>query len=426
MTVHLGLGSNSGSRRANLAKGLAALRERDVEVLRVSPVVESPALLPEGAPPDWNQPFLNVVAECRVHCGPEQLLAAIHEIESEIGRREHEHWSPRPIDIDILLWGREQISTDALTIPHAALTQRSFVLSPLAALSPALTIPGAGEKTVLQHCRALRDPIPLWMGILNLTPDSFSDGGRFTQWPAIEAHVDAMLAAGAHIIDVGAESTRPGAKPLDEKEECARLLPALERLLGRYASETLRPRISVDTYRSAVAQRALELGVDIINDVGGLTDPAMIELAANGTADWIAMHNLGLPADPGKTLPADAEPCHAVERWLDARLKSWARAGLDTARVIFDPGVGFGKNALQSLTLLRNIRRFQRFGLRILVGHSRKSFMSPYANRDNRDRDLATLGASMYLCSQGVDMLRVHNVPAHVTAYRGWSHLVAS
>jgi 2-amino-4-hydroxy-6-hydroxymethyldihydropteridine diphosphokinase/dihydropteroate synthase len=426
MDVYLGLGSNCGSRRAKLEQALGALRGRDVQILRVSPVVESPALLPDGAPPSWNRPFLNIVAECRVRCGPQQLLAGIHEIERELGRDEHEHWSPRSIDIDILLWGAERIATADLTIPHAAMAERAFVLSPLAALNPSLTIPGAGDATVLQRCRSLREHIPLWMGILNVTPDSFSDGGRFVDWPAIEAHVQNMVAGGAQIVDIGAQSTRPGAQPLSTDEELKRLLPPLERLLDEYRGKSLRPRLSVDTYHPSVARRAVELGADIVNDVGGLTDPAMIELAAAGSADWIAMHNLGLPADPGKTLPADVDPCDAVERWLQARIESWARAGLDTARVIFDPGIGFGKNPLQSLALLRGIKRFQRFDLRLLVGHSRKSFMQTYAKRDNHERDLATIGASMYLCAQNVDILRVHNVPDHVTAYRGWSHMVAA
>ena len=425
MDVYLGLGSNSEPRRKNLESALAALERRGVHVLRLSPVVESAALLPGGAPPSWNQPYLNLVAQCGVGCTPQQLLKQIHEIEAALGRHEHEHWSPRPIDIDILLWGEERIATDALKIPHEALTLRNFVLSPLAALSPGLRIPGAGDRTVLQHCRALHDHIPLWMGILNVTPDSFSDGGRFTQWPAIQAHVDTMVEAGAQIVDVGAQSTRPGAKLLSEKEELARLVPILERLRDRYAHHGLRPRISVDTYHAGVARRAVDLGVDMINDVGGLTDPAMIELATGSQVEWVAMHNLGLPADPSQTLPAGSDPCDAVEQWLDVRAEAWSRAGLNPDRVIFDPGIGFGKNPLQSLALLRHIERFRRFDLRILVGHSRKSFMQAFVDRDNWDRDLATIGASMYLCAKGVDIIRVHNVPAHVAAYRGWSHMVA-
>jgi dihydropteroate synthase len=197
----------------------------------------------------------------------------------------------------------------------------------------------------------------------------------------------------------------------------------LTRLLDRHGNCLLRPRFSIDTYHPATARRALALGVDMINDVGGLTSPAMLELAADSSQDWVAMHNLGVPADKAATLAVDQDPTSTVERWLEKRLEAWQRAGLESSRIVFDPGIGFGKNALQSLRLLRNLRRFHRYGLRLLVGHSRKSFMHHVAAAERRDRDLFTIGASLQLCTQGVDILRVHDVAAHVAAYRGWSHL---
>jgi dihydropteroate synthase len=179
--------------------------------------------------------------------------------------------------------------------------------------------------------------------------------------------------------------------------------------------------VSVDTYHVETARRALALGVDAINDVGGLTSPEMVELATGSRADWIAMHNLGLPADRARTLPVDRDPVDEVARWLEQRLDEWQRAGLDLGRLVFDPGIGFGKNPLQSLRLLRGIRRFERYGLRILVGHSRKSFMHGLTV-DAADRDLFTIGASLRLCERGVEILRVHDVAAHAAAYRGWAH----
>jgi dihydropteroate synthase len=260
------------------------------------------------------------------------------------------------------------------------------------------------------------------MGIVNVTPDSFSDGGRFESWPAVAAHVDALVSAGASFIDLGAESTRPGATPLDAEQEWARLERVLRPLLEKHASARLRPRFSVDTYHPATARRALALGVDVINDVGGLASPEMLELAAAGHGDWIAMHNLGLPADRTRTLPVDRDPVIEVERWLEQRLEAWQRAGLDVGRIVFDPGIGFGKNPLQSLRVLRGIGRFERYGVRVLVGHSRKSFMHGLTS-SLEDRDLFTIGASLRLCAQSVEILRVHDVAAHAAAYRGWAHL---
>jgi len=422
MNVYLGLGSNLGDRRANISRAVDALARDGISVSRVSPVVESPAMLPDDAPADWNRPYLNVVAKCDAHGTPDAMLDRLNAIERELGRGEHARWAPRPIDLDILLWGNERVSTRRVTVPHPGITERAFVLTPLAALEPLLTIPGRGTKTVLEWSREPGRRVPLWMSIVNLTPDSFSDGGRFETWPAVDAHVDALVAVGASYIDVGAESTRPGATALDADQEWARLEPVLGRLLDKLATSPLRPRVSIDTYHAATARRALALGVDVINDVGGLASREMLELAAESAAEWIAMHNLGLPADRARTLPLDRDPVTEVERWLEQRLGEWQNAGLDLGRIVFDPGIGFGKNPLQSLRLLRGIGRFERYGLRILVGHSRKSFMHGLAG-EGADRDLFTIGASLRLCARSVEILRVHDVAAHAAAYRGWAHL---
>jgi 2-amino-4-hydroxy-6-hydroxymethyldihydropteridine diphosphokinase/dihydropteroate synthase len=421
--LYLGLGSNLGDRRVHLAKALERLAAHGVRLVRASPVVESPAMLPDDAPVEWNQPFLNLVAHCRTDAAPLEVLDGLKAIEREIGRVERGRWAPRPIDLDVLLYGRETIAGERLRVPHPGVTERAFVLTPLAALAPRLTIPGRGSHTVLEHARAGRHHLPLWMGIVNLTPDSFSDGGEIADDAAAEARVVSLVAAGAELVDLGAESTRPGATPLTADEEWARLEPALGRLVDRYRGAVLRPRLSVDTYHAETAKRAVALGADIINDVGGLTAPAMIEVAAESGVELVAMHNLGVPADKTRVLPPDQDPTAALEHWLEQRIAEWQSAGIDLARVAFDPGIGFGKNALQSLRLLRNVGRFQRFGLRLLVGHSRKSFMHRVAAANRAERDLFTVGVSLNLCRAGVDLLRVHDVAAHVAAYRGWSHV---
>ncbi|MCB1804778.1 MAG: dihydropteroate synthase, partial [Candidatus Competibacteraceae bacterium] len=349
----------------------------------------------------------------------------IADIQTQMGRSNESRWAPRPMDIDILLWGETCLDNPVLTIPHAGMQQRGFVLTPLLALEPRLQVPGLGDKTILDWSRELAHHIPLWMGILNLTPDSFSDGGQFTAWTQIEPHVDAMVAAGAHIIDIGAESTRPGATPISDEQEWSRLAPVLERLLAKYQPQLLRPLLSVDTYHPEVARKALELGVDIINDVSGLSSPAMRELACSSDKDWIAMHYVSIPARKDKTLPPDCDPVDVVEAWLLQQLESWDKAGLNLSRIIFDPGIGFGKDGLQSLKLLQQAARFRRHGVRVLMGHSRKSFMKNFSALDVTDKDLTTLGASLNLCAQGVDIIRVHNIPMHTSAYRGWAHLVA-
>lgn len=422
MAVFLSLGSNQGDRRGNLRQALGELNAAGVSIDRVSPVVESPALLPPDAPADWSSPFLNLVAECRTALEPETLLQCIKQIERSLGRDDGRRWSPRPIDIDILIYDDTVLDEDDLTIPHPGICERGFVLTPLATLAPRLKIPGLG-KTPRNLNRERGHCIPLWMGIINLTPDSFSDGGENDSWDAVAQRIDEMTTDGVQILDFGAESTRPGATLLSADEEWQRLEPFVLRTIETFSGDSLRPQISVDTYHADVAVRALESGVDIINDVGGLTDPAMIELAASSGADFVAMHNLGLPADAARTLDTKRSAIEQVETWLDERIETWSTHGIDLDRVIFDPGIGFGKNPLQSLELLREIGRFCGNELRLLVGHSRKSFMRGFAARDNSERDLVTIGSSMALCSHGVDILRVHNTADHIRAYRGWSHV---
>lgn len=418
MGIYLGLGSNLGDRRSNLARALELLETRALTVTRVSPVVESPALLPENSPADWNRPFLNLAVECQTEASPDVVRGWIETIEEDLGRVEGPHWSPRPIDIDILIWGDERVRTAKLTIPHAGIRKRNFVLTPLIALAPRLVPPGSAGETLLTWSRALSSHIPLWMGVLNVTPDSFSDGGLFQEWENIEPYVHTMIDAGVHIIDVGGESTRPRGESLTADAEWTRVGPILERLIDARQRDPLGPLISIDTYHAQTAREALRLGVDMVNDVGGLVEPQMIELAADSNVDWVAMHQLTLPVDPKVTLPEDVDPFDAVEEWLVERIERWDEAGLDLNRIIFDPGIGFGKNARQSLALLSRAGEYRRHGLRVMVGHSRKSFLSPIAGDELADRDAATAEISLNLIDQGVDILRVHNVPMNIEAWR--------
>ena len=421
MRTYLGLGSNLGDRHANLARAIELLAQRPLRVERISPVVESPALLPDGALPEWNRPYLNLAVACETEASPETLREWSKEIEQRLGRSPGPRWSPRPMDVDILLFGDKQLRTESLTIPHPDLRKRNFVLTPLVALHPRLVPPGSGGKTLLDYSRELPNHIPLWMGIVNVTPDSFSDGGRFQRWESVEPLVKSMLEAGVHLIDVGGESTRPGAAPLSSDREWARVAPILEALQEMRGDDPLGPRICIDTYRPETARRALQLGVDAINDVSGLGSPPMIELAGESGVDFIAMHQLSLPVDPGITVQHDADPSEAVDAWLMEHVELWDKAGLDLNRIIVDPGIGFGKTPGQSLELIRRAGELRRHGFRVLVGHSRKSFLKPFVGDDMTDRDLATAGLSLELCDQGVDILRVHDVPLNVGTYRGWA-----
>ena len=424
MEVYFGLGSNQGDRLAHLDEALRELERAGARDVAVSPVVESPALLPAGAPADWNRPYLNLVARTRIPraVDPDDWHRTIKSIESRLGRDlSASRWSPRPVDIDILLWGRRTIRTEHLTIPHPEILERSFVLTPLAHLAPRMTIPGQGEATVLEWSGRVR-PIPLWMGVVNCTPDSFSGGGGAFDPERLAATVDGFAAAGAHWLDLGAESTRPGARPLSPEAEWARLEGPLREVLDRFRGARLRPRVSVDTRHPEVAERALVLGADMVNDVSGLGTARMRRLARESGAEWVAVHTVSVPADPARRLPPRPAAADALAGWLARRRHEWEAAGLDPGRILFDPGIGFGKDTLQALDLLSALGRFRDEGFRVLVGHSRKVWFGG-GGPPAPDRDPETVGASLALAARGVEVLRVHDVALHTRAYRSWVHV---
>ena len=290
-----------------------------------------------------------------------------------------------------------------------------------------MTIPGRGAATVLEWSGRVR-PIPLWMGVVNCTPDSFS--GETAARPGagfdperLAAELDEMAAAGAHWIDFGGESTRPGARPLPPEEEWRRIEGPLREAVAHFRATRLRPRISVDTRRPEIAERALALGVDMVNDVSGLGTPRMRRLARESGAEWVAVHTVSVPADPERRLPPQPPAPDALVNWLARRRREWEADGLDPARILFDPGIGFGKDTLQALGLFASLDRFRAEGFRVLVGHSRKVWFGGGGGLPAPERDPETLGASLALAARGVEVLRVHDVGLHARAYRSWAHV---
>lgn len=252
------------------------------------------------------------------------------------------------------------------------------------------------------------------MGILNVTPDSFSDGGRFTQAEALATQVKAMLDSGADLIDVGGESTRPYAEPVSEHEELRRVLPAIACIRGLHRSIP----ISIDTTKAEVARQALNAGADIINDVSALRfDPEMIRIAIVHEAPVILMHMRKTPKDM-QDEPVYDDVIQEITGFLTERI-SWAtQQGLDRQRIIVDPGLGFGKTVAHNLTILKHLRAFKDLGCPLLIGHSRKAFIGKLLALEAQDRDLATAMISAYCATQGADILRVHDVGKTMQAVR--------
>jgi dihydropteroate synthase len=244
----------------------------------------------------------------------------------------------------------------------------------------------------------------LIVGILNVTPDSFSDGGRFYDPDRAFARALALEEQGADIIDIGAESTRPGSQRITEAEEKRRLMPVLKKLRGK-----LGVPISVDTYKAAVAENALELGAEIINDPSGLTfDPQLAKVATNFDAGLILNHMRGSPESWGK-LPPIPDVIGTIRQDLEACVHRARGAGLDRSRIVIDPGIGFGKRGEQNFEILARLAILASIETPVMVGPSRKQFLK---QTDERLTEFATAAAVVAAIFAGAHMVRVHDVEA--------------
>jgi dihydropteroate synthase len=244
------------------------------------------------------------------------------------------------------------------------------------------------------------------MGILNVTPDSFSDGGAHLSIDSAVDHALRMEDQGADIIDIGGESTRPGALPVSLDDEKARILPVIEKLAGRLTS-----CISVDTTKSQVAEAAIDLGAHIINDISALTfDPAMLELAAKKTCSWVIMHIKGTPANMQQN-PFYDDVVSEVSSFLSQRYQIMVMAGVDPLSVSIDPGIGFGKTYDHNLELITGFTSLKKIGLPICLGVSRKKFLQTLLGRKMEERLAGTLAVLSYsLLHDSAQIFRVHDV----------------
>ena len=261
--------------------------------------------------------------------------------------------------------------------------------------------------------RLFEGPGPFLMGAVNATPDSFSDGGRFLAPEAAVARAEQLLAEGADLVDLGGESTRPGAAPVPVEEELRRVVPVIERLRARGFAGA----ISIDTSKAEVARAALAAGADLVNDVRGLSDPALARVVAAAGVPVVLMHTRGTPADmAGLAVYADLLAEVAAE--LRQALGRAAAAGIPPGRIVLDPGIGFAKTPEQSVELLARVGELRALGCPLLVGPSRKRFIGHLTGAPVEDRLPGTLAALTACVLQGVELLRVHDVAAARQAAR--------
>jgi dihydropteroate synthase/2-amino-4-hydroxy-6-hydroxymethyldihydropteridine diphosphokinase len=423
-TIYLALGTNLGNRAANLRSALAGLSP-EVRVRRASSVYQTEP---------WGylaQPaFYNQVVEAETGLSPDDLLAFLKRVESDLGRQPTFRNGPRVIDLDVLFYGDESVSTEHLTIPHPGVALRAFVLTPLADLVPDLVHPLLGQpvRELLAQVdssgiKRIMEKLPPFgmrtfvMGVINVTPDSFSGDGVFTQAKPLDKALEQarrFVAAGADILDVGGESTRPGAQLVSGDEELTRVVPVIQALSREF--DTL---ISVDTYKAAVAEAALSAGADWVNDVWGLrADPGIGAVAAQHNAPVILMHNRLKPATTqlqerlgGRYVGAHyADLLGEIKEELLQSVELARAAGIPDENIILDPGVGFGKTVEQNLELLNRLDEVCGLGYPLLLGPSRKSFIGYTLDLPPDQRLEGTAAAVAVGIARGADIVRVHDV----------------
>jgi dihydropteroate synthase/2-amino-4-hydroxy-6-hydroxymethyldihydropteridine diphosphokinase len=445
--VYLALGTNLGDRRANLIRALRALAGRGLTVTALSRVYETePAYVTD-------QPrFLNMVVRAETALEPLAVLDMLKTLEADLGRTASVRYGPRLIDLDLLLAGDQVVDHERLALPHPRLHERAFVLVPLAEIAASVVIPGRG--TVGEALAALgevRDQIWLageqlpaawqtapelvrdaftWgartyvMGILNVTPDSFSGDGLSGAPDAVARAVhqaEAMAAAGAHVLDVGGESTRPGGQPVLLEAELARVIPVVQAIAARVPLP-----LSIDTYKAEVARQALAAGATIVNDVWGFKmDPGMAGVARD--AAWsILMHNRSRPRDAaqearlgGRYVGVAYDDLLAdISLELSESVALARAAGIPDARLILDPGIGFGKTVAQNLELVDRLGELRSLGFPLLAGPSRKSFIGYTLGLPAEERLEGTAAVVAVCIARGADLVRVHDVAALVRVAR--------
>ena len=250
------------------------------------------------------------------------------------------------------------------------------------------------------------------MGIVNVTPDSFSDGGRFLDPSLAVEHAIRLADEGAEILDIGGESTRPGADPVPADEEWRRVEPVLKALRPKTDA-----RISIDTYKPEIAAKAVALGVDMVNDITGLRDERMMRIVAREHVAVVVMHMKGEPKTMQRA-PTYRDVVSEVYAFLDERTGAAVAAGIPRDAIAVDPGLGFGKGPDHNGEILRRLERFRALGFPILVGASRKSFLGGFGGSPSSERTEASLAAAVLAVQNGADLLRVHDVAATAKAIR--------
>lgn len=429
----ISIGSNQSNRITALHQAVKLLGQNGITICSQSLIYETPALMPKAAPANWNVPYLNMAVIAESSLSAEEVLLICKKIECQLGRLEGERWAPRIIDLDLILYDSLAVTSSTLTVPHAEMHQRGFVLLPLAELIPDWVYPTpawnpqhvAAQKTIreLAHIIFEQAETPLFLkvlpsrsslvGILNITPDSFSDANdsrMLADYDWGQAYLN-LFNSGAEVIDIGAESTRPGATQLTPEAEQLRLKPVLDQIFALKRSSAIYPLLSFDSYHRETVEWLINYyQPDWINDVSCGRNPELLKLLVGTQTKIVLMHSLTIPADKTVQLRLDQPAINSTKESLEVACNHAISIGLKPEQIILDPGIGFGKSAFHSLELLRKIEAINSLGYETLVGASRKSYINLLTNvAQAKQRDPETAGICTALNGK-TNYLRVHDV----------------
>lgn len=430
--IYISIGSNKGNRLEQIRVALGYLKTFNLlNNIETSIIIETKAVIDYTSPKSWHSNYLNIVVRGNTNLSPEFFLERLLFIELSMGRtKDHLKWSPRIIDLDILLWNNIILNLSNLKVPHKELFNRPFLLHMIASIDPEYQYIadinskyygmsfGEIASQYLQQSISLhfiRSMVlaPKFVGIVNVTPDSFSDGGKFSSPNRALRKVISFIKDGASIVEIGAQSTRPQANILNYKDEWKRLKPVLDRM---YSTKSLKSfNISVDTFYSEIVLEIINnYPISCFNDVLGKIDNRTLSLIASKGCSIVVMHSLSIPPDKDKILNYDQSSINLITTWLRRRIEKLLSLGFTKKQIIIDPGIGFGKSYYQNIILLKKIKALKKLNCPVLVGHSRKSYINTFApDIPLKKRDLETISISQHLASSNVDYLRVHDVRGH-------------
>ncbi len=426
--IFIGIGSNLGDRLSNIRWAVELMQSRCLHQTQSSIILETQAILPIDAPPEWNKKYLNMVICGETNLSSHEMLHELKSIEYEIGRFVgYEKWSPRVIDLDILLWHQDVIHTPELRIPHQHLLDRHFLIHLIALLQPYYCYPKTSslydEKTFGEIAHGI-DEIngsfvrgfvlyPQFVGVINITPDSFSDGGLYIhEVPALDKVLQ-LINDGASIIELGPQSTRPNVTMLNHEEEYARLEPVLDRLSYHMQNQDI--QVSIDTFWPDTVLKVLKhYKISFVNDVKGDLDERTLEIIADSGCKIVVMHSLTIPPNRYTRIDDNVTAISPIYTWAEKTMDKLLKCGFKKEDIVIDPGIGFGKSTYQNIQLLRDAHELKELGCKTMVGHSRKGYINGfYQSLVPRERDLETIAVSQALYDLGIDYLRVHNVADH-------------